>query len=170
MSVTPPTPLLRIPAEVRALLAGDALQADLEHVIGEARDAWRAGSAPFALGPAGTAARAVLDYLAARCMPEPDPAPTGSPALALVATERHQQLTRYSARHDDRMTAEELRHMAFWWSEPDATWIEWPWDVEEEDLPQRKDDRVDDLVRAAALLIAEADRLIRARERARERT
>jgi hypothetical protein len=150
--------LLRVPQETRDALAGDALVDDVELTIAAARDAWKAGDAPFAIGPNGHAARRVLDHLAERCAVEAAPHTDRSPAIALIAAERRRHEEKgYDARHDDRFLRGELADMGCWYADEAAGVMEWPWD---DDWPTRGD-RVQDLVRAGSLIAAEIDRLIR---------
>jgi hypothetical protein len=161
--LNPPPLLLRVSAEVRALLAGDALLDDLEGVISTAREVWRAGQAPYAPGPNGHAARAVLDHLAQRCVAQTGPPTDQSPALELVIGERLRQIEAgHTAARDDTRASGELLDMARWWMDPEADWMQWPFELfdNSEVLPERRH-RVDELVRAAALIVAEIDRLIR---------
>ncbi|MFI6759391.1 hypothetical protein ACIBF5_09645 [Micromonospora sp. NPDC050417] len=154
-----PVVMLRVPEPTRALILSGVLVDDIEVTIAAARDAWRAGEAPFAVGPNGHAAEQVLAMLAARCQVDPAAGWDRSPALALIAAERmrHLDVKGYDAAHDDEHTHDELADMARWYADPDAAGLEWPWEAE---CP-RRGDRLADLVRAASLLAAEIDRLAR---------
>ena len=79
-------------------------------------------------------------------------------AVRLVEAERHRHFRRgYDAAHDDQFWRGELVDMAGWWLHPDSSIVDWPWD---DDWPEHGE-RVDDLIKAAALIVAEVDRRIR---------
>jgi len=101
------------------------------------------------------AARAEADRLRAERAKAVQP----SPALAMIAAERarHEALG-YHAAHDDHLVHGQLIVMACWYADDTASELEWPWS----DDPPTRGTRIGDLVRAASLITAEIDRLIRA--------
>ena len=152
--------LWRGPPETRAALESPEVLVDLAAAI-EAADAAKAGESRWSR--AVHAAGRVRDVLRARMVPEGAPRAAQSPALLRVATERLRQIEAcgYGSEHDDQRTSGQLWQMACWWAEPESTWIDWPF----VDTYPEHGDRVDDLIRAAALLCAEADRMLRLRAR-----
>ncbi|ROO51440.1 hypothetical protein EDC02_6318 [Micromonospora sp. Llam0] len=150
--------LWRVPPETRQALDSAELLDELSAAIeaGWASAAGRGDSAQ-----AVRAAGRVLAVLRARMVPEAAPRARQSPALLRVAEERLRQIERkrYDAVHDDQRTSGQLWEMAVWWADPESSWMDWP---VVDGYPEHGD-RVDDLVRAAALLCAEADRMMRLR-------
>ncbi|MDG4768753.1 hypothetical protein [Solwaraspora sp. WMMD792] len=150
--------LWRVPPETRTALESPELLVDLAAAI-ESADAAAAGESRWSRAVA--AAGRVRDVLRARMVPEAAPRSCQSPALLRVAEERLRQIERkrYDAVHDDQRTSGQLWQMACWWADPESTWLDWPY---VDGYPEHGD-RVADLVRAAALLTAEADRMLRLR-------
>ncbi|AYF31082.1 hypothetical protein CSH63_27315 [Micromonospora tulbaghiae] len=174
--------LLRVPADTARALASDVLVPELAAVLLAAwaqrtdeRPGQPAAAAAAAelvddlyhrAGAAGAAhlARAVLNWLAGRCVVEAAPHLDQSPALALIAAERirHLEGKGYDANHDDQYRDGELAGMALWYADDESSAIDWPGGLD--DLPARGG-RLQDLVRAGSLLAAEIDRLLRERHR-----
>lgn len=102
--------------------------------------------------------------------------PMLTPAVQLVAEERNRQRTeeQYALSHDDTLTDGQLADMASCYAavrrgrfdadEPESAPARWPWDGEEGWKPC-PDDRVRELVKAGALILAEIERVQRARLR-----
>jgi hypothetical protein len=153
--------LWRVPPETRAALESPEVLVDLAAAI-EAADAAKAGESRWSR--AVHAAGRVRDVLRARMVPEAAPRARQSPALLRVAEERLRQIEvkHFGAEHDDQRTSGQLWQMACWYADPESAWIDWPFVDGKE--PEHGD-RVDDLARAAALLTAEADRMLRLRSK-----
>jgi len=84
------------------------------------------------------------------------------PGLLRIAAERLRHFRMgHDDSHDDRFAGGQLAAMALWYADETSGFMEWPWDEPAEDMPQHSD-RVQDLVRAGALIAAEIDRLMRA--------
>jgi len=85
----------------------------------------------------------------------------------MIRRERDRQIDNYGVEHDDEHVSEELARAAACLSTPVlyrqyAVMVSmWPWRPHE----FQSGDRVEDLVRAGALIAAEIDRLIRLKEK-----
>lgn len=89
------------------------------------------------------------------------PLDQASPGLARITAERLRQVHKgYGAAVDDRHVQGELADMALWYLDDETSALDWLW----AQLPSRGD-RLTCLIRAAALLAAEIDRLLRAGEK-----
>ena len=93
--------------------------------------------------------------------------------IDLVKNERMRQITEegYSCTHDDQEIAHQLSNAAIVYATPAPLRHEimhkWPWDIKhfKPDSTATIDGRIRELTKAGALICAEIDRLIRAKER-----
>ena len=93
--------------------------------------------------------------------------------IDLVKNERTRQIAEegYSCIHDDQETAHQLSNAAIVYATPAPLRHEimhkWPWDIKyfKPDSTATIDGRIRELTKAGALICAEIDRLIRAKER-----
>ena len=94
-------------------------------------------------------------------------------SIDLVKNERIRQITEegYSCTHDDQEIAHQLSNAAIVYATPAPLRHEimhkWPWDIKhfKPDSTATIDGRIRELTKAGALICAEIDRLIRAKER-----
>ena len=94
-------------------------------------------------------------------------------SIELIAEERKRQIEEegYSWRHDDEETTHQLSDAAIVYATPAPLRYEimhkWPWDEKyfKPDRTYTYDGRIRELTKAGALICAEIDRLIRAKER-----
>ena len=94
-------------------------------------------------------------------------------SIELVKNERIRQIKEegYSWRHDDQETTHQLSDAAIVYATPAPLRYEimhkWPWDIKyfKPDSTATIDGRIRELTKAGALICAEIDRLIRAKER-----
>lgn len=140
--------VLRVPADTARALGDETLRADLgKHLKVRDPRSWQ------------VTADVALDWLADQLVVERATTADRVPGVRLVEAERRHQLERgYDAGHDDRMYRGELLDMAGWWLHPDSSVMDWPWG---DDFPEHGA-RIDDLVKAGALICAEIDRLLAA--------
>lgn len=94
-------------------------------------------------------------------------------SIELIKDERLRQIREegYSWRHDDQETTHQLSDAAIVYATPAPLRPEiihkWPWDIKyfKPDSTATIDGRIRELTKAGALICAEIDRLIRAKER-----
>lgn len=101
---------------------------------------------------------------------EAQPASVAGDGLALIASEydRQRRVEGFTPEHDDEHTDGELAMAASCYAKPgnritfrnDGTPAAWPWDASW--WKPRPDDRIRELMKAGALIVAEIDRLLRA--------
>jgi hypothetical protein len=153
--------MTRVPAELAALLDDAELAAELATLYTPALREWEVGKTGRYWSE--HLIHVVLDRLRHKLVTEAAPPGQRLPGIRLVESERLRQLDakRYDAAHDDQLCHGELLDMACWFVSGDSSALEWPW---EDDAPEHLS-RVDDLIRAAALICAEIDRRLRAGER-----
>lgn len=143
--------MLRVPADTAAAFADPAFHTELTDALGGTD-----------CRTADEEADLVIAWLCDRLVVDRAPAADRFPGVQLIAAERAHHLARdHVADEDDQLHEGELLDMAGWYLHPDTDWSDWPWD---DDHPQHGS-RVDDLIRAGALIAAEIDRRWRAGDR-----
>lgn len=98
-------------------------------------------------------------------------------SIELIKDERLRQIREegYSWRHDDQETTHQLSDAAIVYATPASLRPEiihkWPWDIKyfKPDSTATIDGRIRELTKAGALICAEIDRLIRAKERVEDK-